>query len=54
MPAPSNVAGAYRKAHEVCRMEGDSLPRANAVQELVVAWKLMWKWRRNRRELGRG
>jgi hypothetical protein len=26
---------------KACRMEGDRLPRANAVQEPVVAWKLM-------------
>jgi hypothetical protein len=46
MLSPHHVADAYRKAHEECRMDGDRLPRASAVQELVTAWKLLWKWRR--------
>ena len=52
--SPSGVAQAYRDAYEECRMDGDRLPRASAVQELVATWKLMWKWRRNRRDAGRG
>jgi hypothetical protein len=44
--SPHHVADAYRKAHEACRMDGDGLPKASAVQELVTAWKLLWKWRR--------
>jgi len=39
-------AEAYRQAYKACRMEGDLLPRANAVQELVTAWKLLWSWRK--------
>lgn len=35
--SPYSVADAYRQAHEACRMEGDRLPRASAVQELVTA-----------------
>ena len=54
MLSPHHVADAYRQAHEACRMDGDRLPRASAVQELVAAWKLMWRWRRNRRKAGRG
>jgi hypothetical protein len=54
MLSPSSVAEVYRQAHHACRMEGDALPNASAVQELVSAWKLMWKWRRNRRDVGRG
>jgi len=46
MLSPHHVADAYRQAHEACRMDGDRLPRASAVQELVTAWKLLWKWRR--------
>jgi hypothetical protein len=42
----SGVAEAYRRAHEECRMDGDRLPRASAVQELVSAWRVLWKWRR--------
>jgi len=43
----SSVADAYRRAHEASRMDdGDRLPRASAVQELVAAWKVLWKWRK--------
>jgi hypothetical protein len=41
----SGVADAYRRAHAECRMDGDRLPRASAVQELVTAWRVLWKWR---------
>src|ERR1019366_5290277 len=34
MLSPHHVADAYRQAHEACRMDGDRLPRASAVQEL--------------------
>jgi hypothetical protein len=27
-------------------MDSDRLPPASEVQELVTAWKLLWKWRR--------
>jgi hypothetical protein len=46
MLSPHHVTEAYRQAHEACRMEGDRLPKASAVQELVTAWKLLWKWKR--------
>ena len=48
MLSPHHVADAYRQAHEARRMDGDRLPKASAVQELVTAWKLLWKWRRRR------
>jgi hypothetical protein len=48
MLSPHHVAEAYRQAHEACRMEGDHVPKASAVQELVTAWKLLWGWRRRR------
>lgn len=43
--SPHHVEDAYRQAYEACRMEGDPLPRASAVQELVATWKLLPKWR---------
>jgi hypothetical protein len=46
MLSPQHVAEAYRQAHEACGMEGDRLPSASAVQGLMTAWKLMWKWMR--------
>lgn len=53
MLSPHHVADAYRKAHDACRMDGDTVPRASAVQDLVTVWKLLWKWRR-RGPVGRG
>jgi hypothetical protein len=52
--SPQHVAESYKRAYEACRMEGDQLPRASAVQELVAAWKLLWTWRRRRRPPERG
>jgi hypothetical protein len=49
MLSPHHVADAYRQAHEACRMDEDRMPKASAVQELVVAWKVMWKWRKRGR-----
>ena len=34
-----SVRDAYRLAWERCKMQGDSLPRAAAIQELVAVWK---------------
>lgn len=48
MLSPYHVAAEYRAAYEACKMEGENLPRARSVQTLVIAWKLMWKWRRQR------
>jgi hypothetical protein len=45
MLSPQHVEQAYREAHEDVRMIGDRVPRASAVQELVIARKLLWKWR---------
>jgi hypothetical protein len=52
MLSPHHVADAYRQAHEACRMEGDKLPKAIAVQEMVAVWKVLWGWRR--KGAGRG
>jgi hypothetical protein len=27
-------------------MDGDRFPKPSAVQELVAAWKVLWKWRK--------
>jgi hypothetical protein len=42
MLSEHSVRDAYRLAWEQCKMQGGSLPRASAVQELVTAWKLLW------------
>ena len=48
--SPHHVTDAYRKAHDACRMEmdGERLPRAAAIQELVTAWKVLRAWKRRR------
>jgi hypothetical protein len=46
MLSPHHVADAYRQAHEACKMDGDRLPKASAVQEMVAVWKVLWGWRR--------
>jgi hypothetical protein len=46
--SPHQIAEAYRKAYDDCRMESDRLPRASAIQELVTAWKLTRAWKLRR------
>jgi len=41
-----DVAQTYRRGHQRCCMQGELLPRAEAVQELVVAWKVMRRWKK--------
>ena len=41
-----SVRTLYRRAWEECRMRGEHLPPAKAVQQLVQAWKQLWRWRR--------
>jgi len=41
-----SLEAVYRRAHGACRMEGDRLPGPRVIQELVQAWKQLWKWRR--------
>jgi hypothetical protein len=38
------VTDSYRRAHQACCMNGDRLPKAADVQEMVTAWKLMRAW----------
>jgi hypothetical protein len=35
----------YQQAWKDCEIRGDRLPAAKAVQQLVQAWKQLWKWR---------
>jgi len=32
-----------------CQLQQDQVPPVRAIQELVTAWKLLWKWNRPRR-----
>jgi len=41
-----SVQQVYRQAWEECRMKGERLPPAKAIQQLVQAWKQLWKWQR--------
>jgi hypothetical protein len=44
--SPHGVAQQYQRVYEGCRMTGDRLPRASAIQQLVAASYQLWKWRR--------
>jgi predicted aminopeptidase len=39
------VKRAYQTAWEEARMRGDRLPPAKAVQQLVQAFRQLWRWR---------
>lgn len=43
---PFRVQRAYQQAYEKCRLHGDVLPKAAAIQELVTAWKVLRARRR--------
>lgn len=43
--SPHHVLETYRRAHQQCGVTGDLLPRAAAIQEMVIAWKVLRKWR---------
>jgi hypothetical protein len=47
---PFRVQRAYQQAYEKCRLHGDVLPKASAIQELVIAWKVLRARRRARPE----
>jgi hypothetical protein len=38
----------FRQAYAECRMEGNRVPRAEAVQKMVTTWKVAWNLRRRR------
>lgn len=46
--SPARVMAAYLKAHAECKTNGEELPPAKAIQELVATWHCMWKRRRNK------
>jgi hypothetical protein len=41
--APSRVIAEYRQVYKRCRIDGDRLPMAKSVLELVVIWKVWWE-----------
>jgi hypothetical protein len=47
--APSKVIDEYHEVYEKCRIDGDLLPRAKSIQQLVVMWKVLWQGRRRTR-----
>lgn len=42
------VQRAYQEAYQRCRLHGELLPKASAIQELVTAWKVLRERRRRR------
>ncbi len=45
---PHHVSIEYQRVYMECRMFGEALPPAAAVQQLVQVYKQLWKWRRRR------
>ena len=44
--SPQHVQDFYQRAYEECRIVYTRVPNPKAIQSLVQAWKLLWKWRR--------
>lgn len=44
----SHVAREYREAWKECMLECDRPPKAAAIQSLVTAWKVLWRWHRRK------
>ena len=40
------VRHAYQTAYARCRMVNDRVPSARSMQELVQAWKQLWRWKK--------
>jgi len=40
------VRDLYDEAWEECRIKGQRIPPPKAVQQLVQAWRELWRWRR--------
>ena len=45
MLSADGVEGVYRTAYPDCRYDGNRIPPAAAVQQLVAAWKVMRRFR---------
>ena len=45
---PLRVIRAYQDAYQRCRIQGELLPKASAIQELVTAWKVLRDRKRQR------
>jgi hypothetical protein len=41
----TGVEDFYRTCYLACRLDGDRVPSARSVQELVQAWKQIRKWK---------
>lgn len=41
MLSADGVEGVYRTAHQDCRLEGQRVPPAAALQQLVAAWRVL-------------
>ncbi len=39
--APQHVYAEYRRLHEECSLQGDRLPRASSIQQLVTVWRFL-------------
>ena len=39
-----SLKDAYRRAHHGCRLDAGTIPDVDALQELIIAWRLMQAW----------
>jgi hypothetical protein len=46
MLSSSSVEDFYNTAHKECCLGNKRLPAPRAIQQLVTAWKQLWKWKR--------
>jgi hypothetical protein len=43
--SPSSVQDSYQQSLERCRLKNGTPPAPRFVQELVTAWRVLWRWR---------
>ena len=41
-----HVRKLYNEVHDECRVVGDHVPSAKAIQRLVQVWRQLWEWSR--------
>jgi hypothetical protein len=45
----SSVEDFYNTCHKECCLGNKGLPAPRSIQQLVTAWKLLWKWKWKRK-----
>lgn len=47
--APQRVFAEYRRLYQECKLEGEQLPKASSIQQLVTVWRFLRAARRGQR-----